>query len=357
MKRVCPCSGHCKLFNILRAAPFTFVFIDDGGDRTLDREEAESTMSSKDGTTLVKIEFRSAQSRHTLAKYIEQKQRNHVSQPGPEGLTEYGFIPRKKVAVKAFGFPSKKAPRESAGVKEKAVADLMGGQKKKAAVDPAAMYKMPSQARSSDAPKDREPSSAAHSFANNTDEEAEQIERVKRASAADARRKREMASRPAAMDVDEDLEIAPVPKPKAKAAEPPRAGPSNSNKAAETASLGAARPAFARHISNVVGPPFIPFDTTKAAVMRPGDFTVKICYDHREKQYAPYFNDKAGAVKCELALGDIVWVACRKVPSGIPENDTIVLDAVVERKTLPDLVDSVKHHRYEDQKVRSYTRR
>ena len=310
-------------------------------------------MSATNGTTLVKIEFRSAQSRHTLAKYIEQKQRNHVTNPGPEGLTEYGFIPRKKVAAKASGFPSKKAPRESAGVKEKAVSDLMGGQKKKAAIDRAAMYKMPSQAKSSDAPRDRsEPSSAAHSFANNTDEEAEQIERVKRASAADARRKKEMASRPAPMDMDEDLEIAPAPKPKpkAKAAEAPRAGPSNSNKAPAASSL-AARPAFARHISSVAAPAFTPFDTSKAVIMRPGEFTVKICYDHREHRYAKQFNDQAGAVKCDLALGDVVWVACRNIPSGIKENDTIVLDAIVERKTLPDLVVSVKDHRYDDQKV------
>lgn len=324
-----------------------------GGERTLDRGEAESSMSGTNGTTLVKIEFRSAQSRHTLAKYIEKKQRNNIARPGPEGPTEFGFIPRSKIPAKALGFPKKKAPRDSGAVKEKAVADLMGGQKKKSTVDPSAMYKMPAQAKSSEAAGSANGASASSggfSYANNSDEEAEQLERVKRASAAEARRNKEASTSRAAKE--KDVEVAPLPKvvvspaekrSKASTSAVPSARPSTSSLNTST------RPMFQRNVSNITRV-FTPFDVSKAVVMKSGEFKVKICLDHREK-YCKSFAKDPDVLVNELACGDVIWVAERIRPSGVRENDVIVLDAIVERKTLADLVGSVKDHRYDDQKV------
>ena len=56
-----------------------------------------------------------------------------------------------------------------------------------------------------------------------------------------------------------------------------------------------------------------------------------------------------------LPLGDMIWVA-RKVDSRgnkIQGEQDVVLDAIVERKRLDDLVDSIKDGRYVDQKVSS----
>jgi len=332
----------------------------------MERTEAESAMSEANNSTLVKIEFRSAQSRHTLAKYIEKKQRNGITMPGPEGPTEFGFIPRAKVPSKATGFPVKKGPRVSNGAKEKAIADLMDGQKTKNAVDRSAIYKMPSQpqTKSSDAApmneENRQPSSGNFSYAANSDEEAEQIERVRRASAADARQLREQAATSRAQAAKKDAKATTTTALPKVVIDPPAASTTKVPARASTAAtkvipassnLGASsRPMFQRNISNIVKE-YSAFDVSQAIIMKPGEFNVKLHVDDREKGYKKYFSPEEATFGV-LGLGDIIWVAERINPTGLPENDTIVLDAVVERKTLPDLVDSVKTGRYDQQKVR-----
>ncbi|RKO92748.1 hypothetical protein BDK51DRAFT_18436 [Blyttiomyces helicus] len=52
-----------------------------------------------------------------------------------------------------------------------------------------------------------------------------------------------------------------------------------------------------------------------------------------------------------LELGDFTWIARRKGANGMVD-DEIVLDYIIERKTLDDLVSSIKDGRYKEQKFR-----
>lgn len=56
-----------------------------------------------------------------------------------------------------------------------------------------------------------------------------------------------------------------------------------------------------------------------------------------------------------LPLGDMIWVARRVDQRGnkIAGEQDVVLDAIVERKRLDDLIDSIKDGRYVGQKVSS----
>lgn len=100
-------------------------------------------------------------------------------------------------------------------------------------------------------------------------------------------------------------------------------------------------------------------------VLQPGSFTVEMVLDNREvvsKKNREYIHDelkeKMGAKPLvrSLPLGDILWVAKLKDPDYLSkqgmEGDEIVLDYIVERKRLDDLISSIKDGRFYEQKFR-----
>ncbi len=98
--------------------------------------------------------------------------------------------------------------------------------------------------------------------------------------------------------------------------------------------------------------------------LQPGSFTVQLVLDIREvraKDDRDYFQDelvKKGikALVRPLDLGDFLWVAKCNDPSLLArygeEGDEVMLDWIVERKRLDDLIGSIKDGRFHEQKFR-----
>lgn len=105
--------------------------------------------------------------------------------------------------------------------------------------------------------------------------------------------------------------------------------------------------------------------------IRPGTFEVKLLLDSREiqgKKNRDYIADELRKQKIQvevraLPLGDVLWIAKVKSPYGSAlklrnvgddeeGSDEIVLEHVVERKRLDDLLSSLKDGRFHEQKFR-----
>lgn len=98
--------------------------------------------------------------------------------------------------------------------------------------------------------------------------------------------------------------------------------------------------------------------------LQPGTFSVQLVVDNREvysKENRDYMETeliKKGVrpILRSLELGDFFWVAKCKDPSLLSrygeEGDEVALDYIVERKTLEDLISSVKDGRFHEQKFR-----
>ncbi|KAI5926798.1 hypothetical protein F4810DRAFT_488690 [Camillea tinctor] len=98
--------------------------------------------------------------------------------------------------------------------------------------------------------------------------------------------------------------------------------------------------------------------------LAPGSFTVHLVLDVREvraKTDRDYMQDelaKKGVkpIMRSLELGDALWVAKCHDPNFLPrtgaEGDEVVLDWIVERKRLDDLIGSIKDGRFHEQKFR-----
>ena len=96
----------------------------------------------------------------------------------------------------------------------------------------------------------------------------------------------------------------------------------------------------------------------------PGSFTVELLLDVREvraktdRDYIQQELAKQGvnAVMRSLEVGDAQWIARVRDPSSLAahgaEGDEIVLDWIVERKRLDDLIGSIKDGRFHEQKFR-----
>lgn len=107
---------------------------------------------------------------------------------------------------------------------------------------------------------------------------------------------------------------------------------------------------------------FPPFQPVR---LNPGSFTVQLVLDNREvraKTDRDYIQDelrKKGVkpIVRPLELGDALWVAKCTHPATLSlygeEGDEVVLDWIVERKRLDDLVGSIKDGRFHEQKVRN----
>ena len=104
--------------------------------------------------------------------------------------------------------------------------------------------------------------------------------------------------------------------------------------------------------------------TFEPLVLPPGSFTVQLILDNREirakddREYIQIEMGKRGVkpIVRPIALGDIIWVAKCRDPQlllslGV-EGDEVVLDFVVERKRLDDLLSSIKDGRFHEQKFR-----
>lgn len=99
-------------------------------------------------------------------------------------------------------------------------------------------------------------------------------------------------------------------------------------------------------------------------ILQPGSFTVHLVLDNREvrakndRDYMQEELSKKGITPITRAmeLGDAQWVAKCKDPGLLrsmgAEGDEIVLDYIVERKRLDDLISSIKDRRFHEQKFR-----
>lgn len=99
-------------------------------------------------------------------------------------------------------------------------------------------------------------------------------------------------------------------------------------------------------------------------VLEPGTFTVELVLDIREiraKKDRDYMEENliksdVKPIMRALPLGDVTWVAKVKQPEVLSrrgcEGDEVVLDYIVERKRLDDLVSSIKDRRFIEQKFR-----
>jgi len=118
--------------------------------------------------------------------------------------------------------------------------------------------------------------------------------------------------------------------------------------------------------------PLIPFSEPKPVHLPPfqpiiwpaGSFKVFLMIDTREGtreggkriEFCDKFAREGVRVdRAMLPLGDMIWVARRVDQRGnkIAGEQDVVLDAIVERKRLDDLIDSIKDGRYVGQKVSS----
>ncbi|KXJ95834.1 hypothetical protein Micbo1qcDRAFT_217543 [Microdochium bolleyi] len=98
--------------------------------------------------------------------------------------------------------------------------------------------------------------------------------------------------------------------------------------------------------------------------LAPGTFTVELVLDVREiraKTDRDYMRDAlsqkgVNPIMRSLELGDALWVAKCKDPNFLAragaEGDEVVLDWIVERKRLDDLIGSIKDGRFHEQKFR-----
>ena len=98
--------------------------------------------------------------------------------------------------------------------------------------------------------------------------------------------------------------------------------------------------------------------------LNPGTFTVHLVLDVREvraktdRDYMQEELNKRGAkpIMRSLELGDVLWVAKCHDPDHLrqfgAEGDEVVLDWIVERKRLDDLIGSIKDGRFHEQKFR-----
>jgi crossover junction endonuclease MUS81 len=98
--------------------------------------------------------------------------------------------------------------------------------------------------------------------------------------------------------------------------------------------------------------------------LAPGSFTVELVLDIREvrartdRDYMQEELTKKGVkpIMRALDLGDAMWVAkCHTpgvLPAHGPEGDEVVLDYIMERKRLDDLISSIKDGRFHEQKFR-----
>ncbi|TKY88954.1 hypothetical protein EX895_002195 [Sporisorium graminicola] len=102
--------------------------------------------------------------------------------------------------------------------------------------------------------------------------------------------------------------------------------------------------------------------TFRPEVLKAGSYTIHLVVDNRERHQPGRRQEKEPIATLllergidtetrALEVGDVVWIARRKQPTGL-EADEVVLDHIVERKRLDDLTSSILDGRWRDQKFR-----
>jgi crossover junction endonuclease MUS81 len=156
------------------------------------------------------------------------------------------------------------------------------------------------------------------------------------------------------------------------AAERPNAGSSNDDSFSELDS-GARKPSGESqnqpYVSDIVpqGKPITSvaaLPTFEPIILEPGSFTIELVLDIREirnrtdRDFMENNMSPKGVkpLMRALALGDMTWVAKVHSPNLLSslgaEGDEVLLDYIVERKRLDDLVASIKDGRFTEQKFR-----
>jgi crossover junction endonuclease MUS81 len=138
----------------------------------------------------------------------------------------------------------------------------------------------------------------------------------------------------------------------------------------QTASRASAEPPAATRVyENVVGDGPVGSDGNSMPsytpiILPPGSFTVQLLLDVREvraKTDRDYMKEelaKQGVTPAmrSLEVGDAQWIAKCNDPTFLPrhdaEGDEVVLDWIVERKRMDDLIGSIKDGRFHEQKFR-----
>lgn len=91
---------------------------------------------------MYKVEFRSKQARHPLARLVQETAVLRRDPPDPHGATEMGWLPASKAVKKCPGLDVAAAAVQKPNATTK-FGDLLAGAKKQAADDKRAMYKLP----------------------------------------------------------------------------------------------------------------------------------------------------------------------------------------------------------------------
>ncbi|KAL5596804.1 hypothetical protein BROUX41_006512 [Berkeleyomyces rouxiae] len=111
-------------------------------------------------------------------------------------------------------------------------------------------------------------------------------------------------------------------------------------------------------------PSVVPLGPTRPARIPPDAFTVELVLDVREirttvdRTYMQHELANLGVTPIvrSLELGDAQWIAKCKDPQLLrrlgAEGDELILDWIVERKRLDDLITSIRHGRFQEQKFR-----
>ncbi|ORX58377.1 hypothetical protein BCR36DRAFT_408895 [Piromyces finnis] len=100
---------------------------------------------------------------------------------------------------------------------------------------------------------------------------------------------------------------------------------------------------------------FVP-SISQRIVLQPDEYEIILILDNREvssKTDRNYIQDNLAlrGINCDtrpLVLGDVTWIAKEKKPNGIE----VVLDHIIERKRIDDLISSIKDGRFREQKNR-----
>jgi crossover junction endonuclease MUS81 len=366
--------------------------------RTLKRDEAEVSQTD-DGDLLFRIEYRVAQDLHPIVRGLKKVEALSRAVPLPGGMTKSAYMRERVSNDPAPGFPDKRtvssesmARKAAAAPSDDPVASLLGGYTAPAKSSKGAMYAPPTAVRilgggGDDSSTSNKSNGTARGVANVSDI----LARFKDggpalSSSPHAGTSASMATGQASGPTRRPAPVTTEPSVSPKrpclsasdilAAAPRATGPTSSDNPLQ-ASFEA--PALARPGSNgrssivnrhpldpvrdyVSAAPYV--YTPFAPIVWPrGSFQVYLIVDSREgtreagKRVELCEKMEREGVRVDgkmMPLGDMIWVARRvdpvtKRPTGA---DDVVLDAIVERKRLDDLCNSIIDGRYVGQKVR-----
>lgn len=310
--------------------------------RVMRRDEAEVGQEDGSREPIYRIEYRTAQDLHSMARNVQRQGPLVRSTPLPGGATKSGYLRARVSNPTAPGFPDKAGKvAPAAPVEDRdSMSSLMGSYRPPPKKDKEAMYAAPTDIRRSGpdyaAPAPRPPIPSTSSSA-------------AKPAAPIARPQPPVASRPPA---------AAIPPPPARTTFIRSRGSSPTPVCYDPPPGGVLHPlALVRPQPPLSSYNFQPFSPV---VLRPGTYKIFLIIDTREmggKSSRTEFVEKlreqgVNVDRRMLPLGDMIWVARPQDAFGqLDPNGDVVLDVIVERKRLDDLCTSIIDGRYTSQKV------